>query len=70
MAFQFTIGKEIRKRRKELGISQAELAALAKVNVNTIIRLERGVTNPTLEVLVRIGEVLGMEVTMQVKNKA
>lgn len=70
MAFQSTIGKEIRERRKELGITQPELAELAGVNVNTVVRLERGVTNPTLEVLVRIGEALGMEVTMQVKHKA
>jgi y4mF family transcriptional regulator len=70
MAFQSTIGKAIRERRKELGITQPALAELAGVNVNTVVRLERGVTNPTLEVLVRIGEVLGMEVTMQVKHKA
>lgn len=70
MAFQSIIGKEIRERRKELGITQPELAELAGVNVNTVVRLERGVTNPTLDVLVRIGEALGMEVTMQIKYKA
>lgn len=69
MVFQSAIGKAIRQRRKELGITQPELAELADVNVNTIVRLERGVTNPTLEVLVRIGEALGMEVIMQVKHK-
>lgn len=70
MAFQAAIGKDIRKRRKELGITQPELAELAGVNVNTVVRLERGVTNPTLDVLVRIGEVLGLEVTLQVKHRA
>ena len=69
MAFQSTIGKEIQERRKELGITQPELAELAAVNVNTIVRLERGVSNPTLAVLVRIGEALGMEVTIRVKHK-
>lgn len=70
MAFKSAIGKEIRDRRKELKITQPELAELAGVNVNTVVRLERGATNPTLDVLVRIGEALGMEVTMQVKYKA
>ncbi|MBX2966603.1 MAG: helix-turn-helix transcriptional regulator [Cyclobacteriaceae bacterium] len=70
MGFQATIGKDIRERRKELGITQSALAELAEVNVNTIMRLERGLTNPTLEVLVRIGEALGMEVKMEVKYKA
>lgn len=70
MAFKSAIGKEIRDRRKELKITQPELAELAGVNVNTVVRLERGVTNPTLDVLVRIGEALGMEVIMQVKYKA
>lgn len=70
MAFHSTVGKEIRERRKALRITQPELAELAGVNVNTVVRLERGVTNPTLEVLVRIGEVLGMEVIMRVKQKA
>ena len=70
MAFQSTIGKEIQERRKELGITQPELAELAAVNVNTVVRLERGVSNPTLAVLVRIGEALGMEVTIRVKHKA
>ncbi len=69
MDFKYTLGKEMRERRKALGITQPELAELAGVNVNTVIRLERGVTNPTLAVLVRIAEVLGMEVKMEVKKK-
>jgi len=69
MSFHSTIGKEIRERRKALKITQPEVAELARVNINTVIRLERGVTNPTLEVLVRIAEVLGMEVKMEVKKK-
>ncbi|HYC87061.1 MAG TPA: helix-turn-helix transcriptional regulator [Chryseosolibacter sp.] len=64
-----SLGKVIRERRKSLGITQPHLADLAGVNVNTLYKLERGISNPTIEVLVKIADVLGMEVTLQIKNK-
>jgi transcriptional regulator with XRE-family HTH domain len=64
-----SIGKVIRERRKSLGITQPHLAELAGVNVNTLYKLERGISNPTIEVLVKIAEVLGLEVRLDVKKK-
>lgn len=63
------IGKTIRNRRKELGITQPHLAELAKVSTNTLYKLERGQGNPSLDVLTKIAEVLGMEVKIEVKKK-
>ncbi len=63
------IGESIRNRRKELGITQPHLAELAKVSTNTLYKLERGQGNPSLDVLNKLAEVLGMELTLEVKKK-
>ncbi len=62
------IGETIKKRRKQLGITQPHLAELAKVSTNTLYKLERGQGNPSLEVLNKLAEVLGMELKLEVKN--
>jgi transcriptional regulator with XRE-family HTH domain len=62
------IGKTIQQRRKQLKITQPHLAELAEVNVNTIYRIERNEANPTVQVLTKILEVLGMELNITVKE--
>jgi len=62
------IGEAIRKRRKDLKITQPDLAELAKISVNTLYKIERGEGNPTLEVLEKIGDVLGLEIKLEVKQ--
>lgn len=62
-------GETIKNRRKELSITQPHLAQLAKVSINTLYKLERGQSNPSLEVLSKLAEVLGMELTLEVKKK-
>ena len=62
------IGKIIRTRRKELKITQPYLAELAEVSVNTLYKLERGQGNPSLEVLGKLSDVLGMELKLEVKK--
>ncbi len=61
-------GESIKKRRKELGITQPHLAELAGVSTNTLYKLERGQANPSLEVLGKLTEVLGMELKLVVKQ--
>ena len=61
-------GETIKNRRKELGITQPHLAELAKASTNTLYKLERGQGNPSLEVLNKLAEVLGMELMMKVKS--
>lgn len=63
-----SISETIKKRRKELKLSQPYLADLADVSVNTIFKIENGRANPTIEVLEKIVEVLGMEVHLVVKD--
>jgi len=63
-----TLGEAIKKRRKELNITQPHLAELAKVSTNTLYKVERGQGNPSLDVLNKLTEVLGLELTLQVKK--
>ena len=63
------IGSAIRSRRKELSITQPHLAELASVSTNTLYKLERGQGNPSLDILTKLAEVLGMELILEVKTK-
>ena len=62
------IGEAIKNRRRELGITQPHLAELAKISTNTLYKLERGLGNPSLDVINKLAEILGMELKLEVKN--
>ena len=62
------LGEAIRNRRKELAITQPHLAELAKISTNTLYKLERGQANPSLDILEKIIDVLGMEIKLEVKK--
>ncbi|MBE9601346.1 helix-turn-helix domain-containing protein [Pedobacter sp. MC2016-24] len=63
-----SLGESIRLRRKELKLSQSYVADLAEVSLNTISKIERGEANPTVDVLQKIGNVLGMELKLEIKG--
>lgn len=52
------VGKEIRKRRKELGLSGAELAGLVGISQQQVSRYERGECNITLDNLISLAKAL------------
>lgn len=58
----------IKKRRELLGVTQEDLAELSGVGLRTLKALESGKSNPTLETLNNLAEVLGMEVKLEVKK--
>ena len=62
------VGHAIRNRRRELGITQPHLAEVAGISTNTLYKLEKGQGNPTLDVLNKLAEVLGMELKLEVKK--
>jgi transcriptional regulator with XRE-family HTH domain len=62
------IGKGIKIRRKALRITQPDLAQLAKVATNTLYKIERGQANPTLDIIEKITDVLGIEIKLEVKK--
>jgi transcriptional regulator with XRE-family HTH domain len=55
------LARSVKLRRKELGLSQEELADLAEIDRTYASQIERGVANPSLEVLFRISRALDME---------
>lgn len=63
-----SISETIKNRRKELKLTQPYLAEMADVSVNTIFKIERGEANPTVEVLEKIIDVLGMEIQLTIKD--
>jgi transcriptional regulator with XRE-family HTH domain len=62
------LGKSIKDRRKELRITQPDLAEMAGISVNTLYKIERGQANPTVKVLTKLADVLGMELKLEVKK--
>ena len=63
-------GEAIKNRRKDLEITQPHLAELAQISINTLYKLETGQGNPSLDVINKLAEVLGMELNFQVKKKS
>jgi y4mF family transcriptional regulator len=59
-------GRTIQERRKSRKIVQAELADIAGISPRTLRDIEKGVANPELETLIRICNVLGMEIKIEV----
>ena len=62
------LGMAVKKRRKALKITQPHLADLAGISVNSLYKIERGEANPTLELVEKITDVLGLEIKLEVKK--
>lgn len=62
------IGKLIQQRRDHMRITQKQLADMADIGINTLYKIETGQANPTLGSLKKITDILGMEITLQVKK--
>jgi transcriptional regulator with XRE-family HTH domain len=52
------VGSNVRRIRRELGISQEELAFRSELHRTYISGVERGIRNPTIIVLGRIADAL------------
>jgi len=58
----------IKARRESLHVTQDTLAQLSGVALRTLKQFESGKGNPTLQTLQKLSDVLGLEVTVTVKN--
>jgi predicted transcriptional regulator len=58
----------MKKRREELRISQLDLAEMADISLASVKDIERGKANPTLSTVVKILEVLGMEIEYRIRK--
>lgn len=59
------LGKQIASRRKQLNISQADLAEMSGVSLRTLSAIENGDANPSVDVLSKVLEPLGLVITLQ-----
>jgi len=62
------IASVIVERRKELRVSQAQLAEMCQISVHTMSNMEAGVGNPTLESLLKVIDVLGLQLDLSVRK--
>ncbi len=59
----------IKRRRESLHVTQETLAELSGVGLRTLKQFESGKGNPTLMTLKKLGDTLGLELSMTVKTK-
>jgi len=60
------IASTLRGRRKFLRITQGDLADISGISERTLRDIEKGIANPELESLLKLCEVLGLELTINV----
>ena len=63
------ITKTIKLRRESLQVTQETLAQLSGVGLRTLKQFESGKGNPTLMTLQKLGDTLGLELSLTIKNK-
>ena len=59
------ISKTLRERRRELGVSQADLARLSGLSLHGLSNIETGKGNPTMETLLKVLQVLGLQILLK-----
>lgn len=62
------IGQIIKERRRYLKVDQSTLAELAGISINTLVTLERGTGNPRLDTILKIADILGLQISMSLKQ--
>ena len=61
---RFELGEAVRSRREELGWSQRQLAERAGMTQPGVARFEAGGTTPTIPVLERLANALGLRLSV------
>lgn len=56
------LSRRVMTARKAVGLSQEELAEKAGIDRTYVSQIERGISNPSLVVLVKLSQALGVEV--------
>jgi transcriptional regulator with XRE-family HTH domain len=62
------IGKIIQKRRDYLNLTQKDVAEMAGITFKSISEIELGIRNPSINTLKSILDVLGLELSVQIKS--
>jgi HTH-type transcriptional regulator / antitoxin HipB len=67
---RYELGTIVRERREELNWSQTELARRAGMRQPAVARFEAGGTVPTIPLLERLADALGLKLTVQMTPSA
>ena len=62
------LARSIRERRSVLGVDQVTVAELCGVSVHTLSDIESGKGNPSVKVLCKVLDALGMEMRIELKR--
>lgn len=62
------MGKIIRERRTFLKVNQADLAEISGIAIKTIYAIESGKANPSVETMIKLLQILGMEINIQIRK--
>lgn len=65
---QTNLIQRLKDRREQLGVTQEQLAELAAVALRTVKELDSGKGNPTVSTLIKLADVLGMELKLEVRK--
>ena len=58
--YAIAVGKRIKKLRAEAKLNQSQLAEKADIDTNNLSRIERGLTTPTLETVLKLSNALSI----------
>ncbi|WP_073226430.1 helix-turn-helix transcriptional regulator [Fibrobacter sp. UWEL] len=58
------IFENLQRRRESLGLSQRDLSEMSGVSLRTINAIENGGANPSIEVLCKLAEQLGLKLSL------
>lgn len=53
-----TLGERLQEEREKKGLTREKLASMTDVIANTIYRIEKGISNPSAEVIAKIAKIL------------
>ena len=62
------MGSFIKRRRKQLEITQQDLADMSSVSIRKISDIETSKTTTTIDTLNKICDILGLEIVLKIKG--
>ena len=62
------LGRRITRRRTELNLGQEDLAEMSGITPRTVYQIEKGLGNPTLQVINKVLATLGLEIHLDIRS--
>jgi len=62
------LGKIIQSRRKELKITQVDLALISEISTKQLSNIEQGKVSTTIDMLSKLCETLGLSIELKIKG--